>query len=250
MDLLLTGFGSAFIASLIASFAGGGSSLLLLPFLLFTAPGSYASLLTTTKVSATTMTMVSALIHSNRHQVNTRLLGVLVVFGMIGTGIGTYLVQYHPNEALFETLLAVTLLFTAIYLLLSKKLGIEHPEKLHLDFQHWIIVILFTLCVNVLNGLFGGTGILMTLFCVMYLHMSFIRAIAYTMLMYVVINCVQTTYLVITEPVLLRLTFAAVIGALLGSWIGTHLQYAKGNLWVKRAAIAMMFAVAAKILLS
>jgi uncharacterized membrane protein YfcA len=249
MDLILTGFGSAFVASLVASFAGGGSSLLLLPFLLFMAPGSYASLLTTTKVSATTMTLVSAFVHSNRHKVEATLLSILIVCGLVGTGIGTYLVQYHPNQGLFELLLAATLLFTASYLLFSKSLGIEHPEKLKLTAVHYLVTALFTLPINILNGIFGGTGILMTLFCVVYLRMTFIRAIAYTMLMYVLINITQTTYLVLTESVLLGLTLSAIGGALIGSWIGTHLQYAKGNVWVKRAAIVMMFVVSVKILL-
>ncbi len=247
MQLFLTGFGASFFASVIASFAGGGSSLLLLPILLFTVPGSYASLLTTTKVSASTMTLVSAFIHSNKQRVKISLLVLFIFFGLLGTGIGTYLVQYHPQEELFELLLAFTLLFTATYLFFSGKLGIEHPKELHLSKKEWIVAAVFTLLINILNGLFGGTGILMTLFCVAFLRMSFIRAIAYTMLMYVVINILQTTYLIFTERVLMGLTLGSIGGALAGSWIGTHLQYTKGNLWVKRAAIVMMLAVAAKI---
>lgn len=248
MTLLLTGFLSALIASLVASFSGGGSSLILLPLLLFFAPGTYASLLTSTKVSASVLTIVSHGIHRTKQQVNKQLVLMLILFGGLGTALGTYFVQYQPREELFQLLLATTLLFTAGYLVFSKELGLEHPKELSLGLKQWLIIACFTFFVNILNGLFGGTGILMTLFCVVFLRMSFIRAIALTMSMYIVINITQTAYLLLTESVSLSLTGAVVVGSLIGSWLGTHLQYLKGNLWVKRAAIVMMLAVAIKTL--
>lgn len=249
MSLFLTGIASSFVASLAASFAGGGSSLILLPFLLMMAPGSYASLLTTTKVSAATMTLVSAFIHKKKNSVDARLVSLLISTGLIGTAIGTYLVQFHLNQSLFETLLAITLLVAGLYLLFSKTGDKKKSEDFQMEIFHWIVTGVFCFGINILNGLFGGTGIFMTLFCVLFLRMSFIRAIAYTMSMYVVINTLQTAYLLLTESVELWLSIGVVIGALAGSWIGTHQQYLKGNLWVKRASIVMMLIISGKILL-
>ena len=245
---ILFGIISACISTLVASFSGGGSSLILLPLLMIFSPGPYVSLLTTSKVAATTMTVVSSYINKKKSNFNYGLLLSLIISGLIGTGIGTYLVQYHPNEALFQQILAITLIFTAFYLSFSKPIGIEGSELKKVSKSQLLKLSTFSLFVNILNGIFGGTGILITLFLVIFFRLRFIEAIAYTMLSYLFINSIQTVYLLVSENISMPLTIGVLGGSLLGSVMGTRLQYLKGNIWVKRASIMMMLIIALKLL--
>ncbi len=245
---LVLAFVSSVLASLVGSFSGGGISLIIFPLLLIIAPGAYTSLLTTSKVCSTVSTWVSGKIHWGRQVIDRKLLAVLVVCGLIGTAVGTYLVQYKLNEELFKMLLAIILIAAAVYLLFSKRLGIgsDKPETV----TGWLLMatILFSLVINVFNGLFGGTGIFITLFLVVVFKLSFIQSIAYSLISYAIINVFQTSYLLATETVNLALTLAVLAGSLVGTLVGTHLQYLKGNKWVKAASILVMLSLGVKML--
>ncbi len=233
----------SFISTLIASFAGGGSSLIMFPLFLEITSESYASLLTTTKIGATTMTLTSAKIHSGKNKINKALLATITIFALLGTGIGTYFVQYKPNEELFKTILSTTLIFTAFYILASKNIGIKDSKQRKITPPTLILTAIFSLLLNILNGLFGGTGILLTLFLVIFIGLSFIKAIALSFFSYSIVNIIQTSYLALTEEFNIPFTILVVTGALIGAQIGTKLQYLKGNKWVKFAAISMMLLV-------
>ncbi len=231
---------AAFVATLIGSFSGGGSSLILLPLLLFMFESkSYQELFTVAKVAATTMTWVSASIHRTRTAVDTKLLIIMTSTGLLGTALGTYFLQFQQYEGLFKVLLALTLMLTAAVLMKSKSLGLEskrHHSTPHLYLKAAIACFL----INILNGLFGGTGILITILAVLLLGMNFIEAISLTILSYILINTLQTGYLLSTVPISTNQAIGAVTGALLGAFMGTHLQYLKGNATVRRASIFMM----------
>ncbi|MEK7085527.1 MAG: hypothetical protein AAB953_00745, partial [Patescibacteria group bacterium] len=76
-----------------------------------------------------------------------------------------------------------------------------------------------------------------------------IRAIAYTMFNYAILSTSQVIYLAITENFDMKLAGAVIIGAIVGGSLGTHLQYLKGSLWVKRAAVVMLLAIGTKMLM-
>lgn len=247
--LVLYGLLASFTSSLLASFAGGGSSLIIFPLLRLLSFGSYAAVLTVTKISASVLTIVASKIHFKRSKINLKLFTVIVIFEFIGTGIGTYLVQYQLNEWLYETILAFVLLGTAFYLFFSKGIGLGKEKIRPITKMILAQTAIYVLLINILNGLFGGTGMLLTIYLVLCLKLSFIHATAYTMISYVIVNFVQASYLMITETFSFYLAIGVTVGAFLGAWTGTHMQYLKGNLWVKRAATLVMFAIGMKVLL-
>jgi len=239
---------AAILSTLSGSFAGGGASLILLPLLFMFVPGSYASLLTSTKVSALTMVLVAGVIHWRKHDVTLKLFTVITIFSVIGTAIGTYILQFHTDELLFKQILAATLLITAVYLLAEGKIGLIEERERKITHLSLIITAVYCLLVNILNGLFGGTGIFLTLFMVIYFRFTFIKAIAYIIFSYIVINILQTGYLLMTENVDPVLTIVIVFGSLIGGWTGTKLQYLKGNKWVKSAAMVLMVIIGVRVL--
>ncbi len=230
----------AFFSALISAFAGGGYSLIFFPMLLHFVPGAYASHLAVAKLGGLAITVISGQIHYRRNRLDPNLLFTLMMFGLVGTGIGTYLMQYHLNQDLFMGLLGVTLLIGAFYLIIKPEVGHERGSRRKITKKVLAEVAFIAIAVGVLNGLFGGTGIFTTLYLVFIFRISFRKAIAYTMLSYLFVNLFQVSYLIATEPINPLYAVLVVGGAAFGGWAGTHLQYIKGSTWIKSAAIAIM----------
>ena len=247
--LLVLTFFSAIVGTLVGAFAGGGASLVLFPLLLLVTKGSYASILAITKAGTTVMTLASGKIHLKRHAFDWHFFYLIFASALIGTGIGTYFLQFQFNRELFDYLLGGILIVMAVYLLFSRKLGLSDDRARPLTHNMKILFFVYGVIVNILNGIFGGGGLYITIFLVGFLRFSFIRAIAYVMSVYALVNIVQTSYLLFTEPVDWVVLIIVVVGGVIGGTLGTHLQYLNGNAWVKRIAVVMMIAVGVKVLI-
>jgi uncharacterized membrane protein YfcA len=208
--------------------------------------GNYLDAFTANKIATLFMTMAASHIHFGKRKINVPLFLTLLVFGIIGTAIGTYIVQYQLNEALFKQLLSICLIVIGIYIFFSKDKGVHAKEHRKINTYTLLIAAIFSILINVLNGIFGGTGLFLTLFFVLFLKMTFIESMIYTMPVYAMINIFQTTYLVYTTNIIEKNPLLAITMAccgLLGGIIGTNLQYLKGNAWVKRVSVLVMVVV-------
>lgn len=230
----------AFFSAAISSFAGGGYSLMFFPILLHFVSGTYAAHLGVAKLGGLAITVMSGQVHYRRNRLDPNLLFMLMIWGGVGTAIGTYLMQYHFNESLFRGLLGASLLVAAFYLVIKTEVGHERGSRRKITKLVLLEIALFALGVGVLNGLFGGTGIFTALYLVFVFKVSFRKAIAYTMLSYIFINLAQASYLMATESVNIPYAVLVAIAAGAGGWAGTHLQYMKGSEWIKSVAIAIM----------
>lgn len=246
--LILSGL-IALLATILGSFSGGGSSLILFPLLLAFVPDSYISLLIISKISASVMTATSGGMHLQKASMNKKILFSLIFSGLLGTALGTYFLQYQFNENLFRNILVVFIFLTAFYILFARDKGLNSDKERKFNLKTGILISIFSFLTNILNGIFGGTGLFMTVFLVVFLRMSFIKAIGYTMIMYAVLSSVQAVYLGLTEEFNYMLALAVMAGALVGGFFGTKMQYLKGNLWVKNAAVVMLFAIGIKMLI-
>ncbi|MFA7685779.1 MAG: sulfite exporter TauE/SafE family protein [Candidatus Gracilibacteria bacterium] len=252
LSVALTAGFIAIFATLTGSFSGGATSLIMFPLMLIFVSSNYLDALTVNKIATMFMTIAAGAIHFKKMKVNKLLFIVLIVFGLIGTAIGTYLVQYKFNGFLFEKMLAGCLLFTAVYLFIAKDKGVHKREHLKINFVSLLYAAIFSILINIVNGLFGGTGMFMTLFFVVIFKMTFIESMVYTMPTYAIINVFQTAYLAHATNILEKAPLLAITMAVcgtLGGVIGTRLQYLKGNLWVKRVAISVTFILGIKTLI-
>lgn len=246
---LLNGAGLAFLATLIASFSGGGASLILFPMLLGFVPGSYISLFIISKMGATAMTAISGEMHFRKSRLKWKMALLLFVSALLGTALGTYFLQYEFNEVLFKGMLTGILFLSAIYLFFDNHLGIKTDHERKADFGLVFGTFVFVFLINIFNGIFGGTGIFVTLLLVIAWRLNFIKAVGYTMAIYTAIGLLQVGYLAMTESFDMGLALAVIMGSLLGGWLGTRMQYFKGNVWVKRVSIVMMLAIGVKMLM-
>jgi len=222
------------------------------PLILMFVTPVYLDALTVNKIATMFMTIAASRIHFKNKKVNIPLFLVLIIFGLIGTAIGTYLVQFKFNEDLFKKLLAGALIFTSVYLFFSKEKGIKIREHRKIDFKVLVYTAFFSILINILNGLFGGTGMFTTLFFVLVVRMTFIESMLYMMPTYAIINIFQTSYLSYTTSIIERAPLLVITMAccgILGGVIGTKLQYLKGNVWVKRVAIFVTIILGIKTLI-
>lgn len=249
-SIVLTSGVIALFATLIGSFAGGATSLIMFPLILMFAVNDYMDALTANKIATMFMTIAASKIHFGKRKINKKLFAVLLLSGLLGTAIGTYIVQYQLNEVLFMRILSIALIVTGLYVLsMGKEKGVRSRIHNKINLKILLIAAIFSTAINILNGIFGGTGLFLTLFFVLFLKMTFIESMIYTMPVYAIINVFQTTYLahitdIIHENPLLAITMACC--GLLGGIIGTNLQYLKGNVWVKRVSVLVMLIVGIK----
>jgi len=239
----------AIFSTVVGSFSGGATSLIMFPLILMFAVGNYMDAFTVNKIGTLFMTIAASQIHSQKHKVNIKLFVTLLISGLIGTAIGTYIIQYELNEALFKQILSACLIIMGAYLFFAKNKGVHAREHRKIGVFALVIAALFSTFINVLNGIFGGTGMFLTLFFVLFLKTTFIESMIYTMPVYAIINVFQTSYLSYTTNIFERYPLLALTMAccgLLGGMIGTNLQYLKGNVWVKRVAVLVMIVIGVK----
>lgn len=213
-----------------------------------TVPAPFASLLTLAKVNATVMTLASGKIHAQKRDVIWKLLLVITLPAILGTAIGTYIVQYHPNEWLFQKMIGVALLLAVSYLVMRPQMGTVEKE-LHITAKLYVVIAVSSFVMNIFSGIVGGGGLFLTLFLVSVIHMSFIHAIAYTMMVYALVNFLQMSYLLMTESIDWYIALGVVFGGCIGGYVGTHMQYVKGNTFVKVSAVTVMFIIGVKMML-
>jgi uncharacterized protein len=228
------------LAAMIGAFAGGGYVLMMFPIFLMLIPGTYAGHLAIVKLGALAITVMAGQIHFRKNSIRWKILAPLTFGGLIGTGIGTYLIQYQLNEELFKTLMGFTLLIGAFYLIIKREMGNERAHRRKINWRVLLEVIIYAMGIGVLNGMFGGVGIFTTLYLVFMFGLGFRTAIAYTMLSYLVTNGSQTTYLLITETIDPHLALYLVIGAGIGGYIGTRLQYSQGQKYIRYVTITLL----------
>jgi uncharacterized membrane protein YfcA len=236
------------VGTIVTSFAGGGTSLVIFPMLLLIAPGSYVSLFVITKIAAVMMGISSSRIHFKKTNFKIGLLSTLVISGLLGTALGTYFLQFQFDDLLFKKMLTGFVFLTAIYLFFSNEKGLEISKSRQVTPFLLLILAIGSFAINILNGIFGGTGLFNVLLIVLVFRLTFINAIAYAMINYAIIGSVQALYLVLTEPFDLKLAASVVLAAFLGGFIGTKFQYIKGDYWVKKTATFMMLVVGISML--
>lgn len=230
----------AVISSFFGAFSSGGSSLILLGALFLILDAPYLSLLTISKTAAAVMVFIAAFVHQRKIQVNLKMIGIMTVTGLVGMGFSTYLLQYHLNQDWFENIMAGMLLILGTYFLFAKTRGTHKEHRITFSKKDYMEVAGIFLILSFLNGFAGGMGFIFNAFLVLRLKMNFIEATAYTIISGIVVNGLQAAYLIgISNIPAVFLLFVS-LGAVVGGYLGTQLQYIKGSATVKWSVSVMM----------
>lgn len=246
--VLLIGLMTVF-SSFFGAFASGGSSLILLALLLLITDEPYIALLTVVKLSAAVLVFTSGVFHFKKNKLHLGILIMMSLLGILGTAIGTYLIQFQLDENFMKKFFAIILLSLAVYLIFAPQVGLNKNFKHHFTKKGGVLVGIFSFFLSILNAMTGGLGVVLNSFLVLVFGMSFIEASAYVMVSGIFSNVLQSAYLLTQVPINISIIAVVVIGSIVGSFVGTKFQYFKGNAWVKWAVTVLMLVLGIEMLL-
>ncbi len=242
-------FVSSLVANTLSAFAGGGSGLVQLPVIILLGL-PFAEALATHKMATFMLGLGSMTRNVKNRDVKWSFAFYVMICGVIGTIVGAFLIL-QISDKVAQITLGVLTVALGIYTFFKKNVGQEHAP-IRRDRMGYVIggAVLFLL--GVFNGSFSsGSGLFVTMWLIVWFGMDYKLAVVYTMTLvgflwnltgalalYFMGGDVQWSWL----PVLWVASFA-------GGWLGAHLGYLKGNVWIKRAFVFVTIASGLSLLL-
>jgi len=236
-------FGTAFVAGLVDSIAGGGG-LITVPVLLgLGLPPQVA--LGTNKLQAS-FGSGSAMLHFVRAgTVKLSDCWIGIVWTAIGATLGVWALQLL-DATLLKQLIPWLLAIIAIYTLLSPKLGAEDS---HARFENGPFYLLFGLSLGFYDGFFGpGTGSFWTMALMLLLGCSMLRATATTKVMNFTSNFVSLIFFLSVGQVRFVEGFVMGVGQFFGARVGSRLVIKRGTAFIRPVFITMVLALVARLI--
>jgi uncharacterized membrane protein YfcA len=230
LPLLIVGF----VSNAFSSLSGGGTGLLQLPAIIWLGlPFTVA--LATHKVTTIAMG-AGAAFYAYRHRSLNRSLMLLILFsGLPGVLLGAHLVLMIPEKiGLF--VLGILNISLSLFSIFNRSLGQENSEVKALTFKHHIIggVVLFL--IGIINGsLTSGTGLMVTLWLVLWYGLDYRRAIQHMLVIVGIFwNATGAVSLAFNGEVNWQWVIVLFPGALIGSWYGVYLGGKIDNRHIKK----------------
>ena len=241
-----------FIASLVANtmsaFAGGGSGLVQFPVLILLGL-PFAEALSTHKTATFMLGAGSIARNIKNRDMDWKFAAYILLFGMSGTIAGAYVILQIPDDIARFTLAILTIAL-GLYSLFKKDMGQVLAPK-NRDAKGYAIGGFVLFLIGVFNGSFtAGSGLFVTLWLILWFGLDYKLAVIYTMAL--VGFCWN-----LTGAVTLHVLGADVkwdwlpllwIATFCGGWFGAHLGHLKGNVWIKRAFVAVTIASGVSLL--
>ena len=238
----------SFLSNLFSAISGGGAGLIQLPALILSGVPYYQAL-ATHKLATVALGLGGSLRNykSLKKDINVAL--IILIFGIPGVIVGTYLVEFISEEYLYA-ILGIFSIILALYSFLKKDFGLKSfDKKLNLFLRFRFVSLIFI--VGILNGSFSsGTGLLVTILLIKTLGMDFLRAISLTFLTVGIFwNAVGAIYLSRIGSIPISLLLLLILGSFIGGFLGAHLSNLKGNKLIKKTFIMVCLFIGISLLI-
>lgn len=245
MELLL--YAVAALTSFCASFIGtntGGGALFVIPILLLLGLPPHIAV-GSNRLSVVAMSLVGMSQFHREKKVRFDV-GILVaLFSGIGAYIGAHIMLALPEEIL-ERFIGVLILIVLFLLLLFPKVGI-HPRKSTV-LQRAIGYPLFII-VGGVAAIIGGAGIFSRLIYTMFFGFTFSEASGTAKIATLSLSIVATAVFLSAGVVDFGFGAAMFLGGGLGSYLGSNVGLKKGDAWVRKLFLIVMFLLGLEMLL-
>ncbi len=230
----------ALLAGFIDALVGGGG-LIQLPALLINLPKTeLATLFGTNKIAALSGTSISAYQYSRKIKFNISLLCIISLSAFVASYLGAKAVTHIPSDIL-KPVVFFLLIIIAIYTYLKKELGSKSNPLISLK-RKMIMGALLALVVGFYDGFFGpGTGSFFVLGFVVLLGFDFLEASAYAKVINAITNISALVVFISHGNYLLEVALLMALFNVIGSFIGTHLAFSKGNKFIRKIFIGVVF---------
>lgn len=230
MDVLLSPeilamlFGAALIAGFVDAIAGGGGLITIPVLLLAQVPPIQA--LATNKFQASSGSLTASLMVIRRGLVRVRDVRPLFFASLIGSAIGTLLVQFVQAKTL-DVLIPIVLVSIALYFLFAPNAGaVEKKPRLSKAAYQCSAVP----GIGFYDGMFGpGTGSFFSLAGVALRGQNLITATANAKVLNFASNIASLTVFILGGKVLWLAGGAMLLGQVIGAWGGSHAMVRGGT---------------------
>lgn len=223
-------FITTFIATVLSSMSGGGASIINLP--VFLSLGiSFPLAVTIQKISSAFWFLPASYNYLKDRKVDWRFLLGFASIGLVGAYLGVLFV-ITINQRILELSIGCLILFLVVYTYFKKDLGLK--EKPVYSPLRQLLAYPFALLLGFYESIFGaGNGILLALVTFYTKGFDFIDALGYYFsigffwVVFAAALFIQKGYFD------LALTIPAVIGSVLGGYVGSRYAKYKGNQFIK-----------------
>lgn len=236
-----------FLATLLSSISGGGSSVITLPFYL--ALGLSLPMATSIeKISAVFWVLPVAFNYLKGKKIDWAFLLIFSLIGFVGVYFGTTLV-ITINQTYMEKVVGTIIIFLVIYTYFQKGLGLKEKEK-HYGLIRKLLAYPFAIILGFYEGIFGsGNGILFTLLTFFTRGFDFIDALGYYFAIAFFWVLFAAVILIHKGYYNILLTVPAIIGSMLGGYAGSRYAKYKGNKFIKLVFVVVGGVLGIKLIL-
>jgi len=235
----------AALAGLVDSIAGGGGLITLPMYMAVGVP--VEAILGTNKAVSTAGTSLAVFRYLRSGVVYWRLLLLMMAAAGLGSAWGAKLSHYQTRESLFFLLLIAMIALIAIQPLIDRRSrGLGENE---IDMQRLLVAFFLAGLVGMYDGFFGpGTGTFLIAAMIMWLNMSYQQAGIHGRVVNLCSNLGALLVFGWQQRIDLNVAAIALVGTLLGNWLGSGLALAKADRIVRPMFRVVVFALLIKCL--
>ena len=232
----------SYLSNVFSSIAGGGAGLIQLPALiLFGIP--YYKALAAHKIATVALGIGGSLRNYNNLEKNYLVIIQLLIFGIPGVILGTFIVSLISDEYLY-LFLAIFTIVLGIYSFIKPNLGLISIQK-KIEPSTYVAFNFIVFIIGILNGsISSGTGLLVTILLIKTFGLDFLSSISVTFLTVGIFwNAAGAIALSKIGSLPLNLLSILILGSFLGGFSGAHLSNLKGNKFIKKLFTCLCFLI-------
>jgi uncharacterized membrane protein YfcA len=233
--LCITALASGFLDAVV-----GGGGLLQLPVMLILFPqASHVNLVASTKTASMFGSLAAAWQYMKTVKINWRQILVIGICAALASVGGTLVLKQIPSTY-FKLLLWFIIVALMLYSLYKKELGANMDAQKSLN-TTTLVLVAFGIGIGFYNGAIGpGTGLLLVLGLVKFLHLDFLHASAYGKILNAIADFGGVVSFLIQGVIVPQLVLPLLICFLIGNTVGSKMAIARGNSFIRNAFFVVM----------
>ena len=221
------------ISNVFSAFSGGGAGVIQLPAILLLYEMPFITALASHKVATVALGVGATLKYFKKINFDSKFITLCLILGLPGVVAGASIIS-TIDDSIARIMLGILIIMIALYSFFSKNFG-EQSTQVSQSFVRQIILIPFITLIAILNGsLSAGTGLIFTVFLIIFYGMDFKTAIAYTLIIVgFFYNLAGAIALGIFTHINTSIIVPLILGSLLGGYLGAKLSLSKDNKTIK-----------------
>ena len=223
----------ALISNIFSAFSGGGAGVIQLPAILLLYEMSFITALASHKVATVALGVGATLKYFREIQFDSKFIVVCLILGLPGVVAGASIISMI-DDSIARIMLGTLIIIIALYSFSTKNFG-EKTTQVKRTFAREITTIMLITLIAMLNGsLSAGTGLIFTVFLIIFYGMDYKTAIAYTLIIVgFFYNLVGAIALGLFTQIKTSIVLPLILGSLFGGYLGAKLSLSKDNKTIK-----------------